>query len=126
MTEITDAEVAEIQWASSEEGKAAHRAAWERAVQLKIPSTFTDRADIGAIVWAAHQAEQAARGPDEDEPEPAGCVHAWTVLGAQAAQPVPVFMGKPMPRTVVLASCGRCGQPVSWVLDGTWTLDDLR
>jgi hypothetical protein len=63
MTEITDAEVAEIQWASDEPGKAAVRAAWDKAKQLGYagtPDSDLDMADVGAIVWAAHVAEQAA------------------------------------------------------------------
>ena len=62
MTEISDDEVSEIQWASSEEGKAAHKAAWARAQELGIAA---DRAFIGAIVWAAHRAGLAARELDE-------------------------------------------------------------
>ena len=60
MTEITDAEVREIQWASSEEGKAAHRAAWEAAKRLGL-SEHLDRADVGVLVWAAHQAAETER-----------------------------------------------------------------
>lgn len=130
MTEISDAEVAEVQWASSKEGKAAHRAAWERARELGLDKRLgetpgMDRADVGAIVWAAHRAAEAERA-EADEPEPAGCAHAWVVTGAQEVPPQLVMLGKPVPRTAVLAGCERCGQPVSWILDGAWTLDDLR
>jgi hypothetical protein len=56
MTEISDAEVAEIQWASSEEGKAALRAAWEKTKALGLGTRAVDMADIGAIIYAAHMA----------------------------------------------------------------------
>lgn len=72
MTEITDAEAAEVLWASSEQGKAAVKAAREKARRLdhctqRTPAsppwsgTSTDQvsldiADIGAIVYAAHLA----------------------------------------------------------------------
>ena len=59
MTEITDAEVAEIQWASSEQGTAAVRAAWGKARSLGLdkPSGHDlDMADVGAIVYAAYLA----------------------------------------------------------------------
>ena len=129
MTEITDAEVAEIQWASSEDGKAAVRSGWEKAKHLGLdkPSGHDlDMADVGAIIWAAHQAAEAMREPGDDEPESVGCAHSWTVLGAQEAPPLMNLFGKQLPRTAVLASCTHCGQPVSWLLDGVWTLADLR
>ena len=64
MTEITDAEVAEIQWASSDEGKAAVRAGWEKAKRLGLDKLSADgpaghdldMADVGAIVYAAYLA----------------------------------------------------------------------
>ena len=56
MPEITDAEVAEIQWASSEQGKVAVRAAYEKARRLGVDM---DLAEAGAIVYAAHQAAEA-------------------------------------------------------------------
>lgn len=67
MTEITDAEAAEILWASSEQGMAAVKAAWERAKQLGIAGHPVvtggrpiDMADIGAIVYVAHLAAKKA------------------------------------------------------------------
>lgn len=72
MTEITDAEVLEIQWASSEQGKAAVRAAWDKAQRLRLnegryPTTM---ADVSAIVYAAYLAAGWDGEPDgEDEPE---------------------------------------------------------
>lgn len=63
MTQISDAEAAEVLWASSEEGKAAVRAGWERAKQIGIAGHPVvtggrpiDMADIGAIVYAAYLA----------------------------------------------------------------------
>lgn len=67
MTDITDAEAAEVLWASSREGMAAVKAAWDRAKQLGIAGHPVvtgrrpiDMADIGAIVYAAYLA-----APDE-------------------------------------------------------------
>jgi hypothetical protein len=64
MTDITDAEAAEVLWASSEQGKAAVKAAWDRWKQIRrnapdaaLPGViFVDQADIGAIVYAAYLA----------------------------------------------------------------------
>jgi hypothetical protein len=80
MTEITDAVVAEVLWASSEQGKAAVKAAWEKAGRLdhctqRTPAsppwsgTSTDQvsldiADVGAIVYAAISALQRVSRPD--------------------------------------------------------------
>lgn len=65
MTEITDAEVAEIQWASSEEGKAALRAAWDKTKRLGLGTRAVDMADIGAIVYAAYlEIARSIAGPD--------------------------------------------------------------
>ena len=50
MTEISDAEVAEIQWASSDQGRVAVRAAHARAVAI---GAKVDMAEAGAIVYAA-------------------------------------------------------------------------
>ena len=63
MTHITDDEAAEILWASSDEGKAAVRAAWAkaRALGLDKPSGHDlDMADVGAIVYAAFLAAEEA------------------------------------------------------------------
>lgn len=73
MTEITDAEVAEIQWASSEQGKAAVRAAWDKAQQLGLdvrpPSTpAAAMAYISAVVYAAYLAAGWDGEPGGDEP----------------------------------------------------------
>lgn len=124
MTEITDAEVREIQWASSEQGKAAVRAAHRKAVQI---GAKVDMAEAGAIVYAAHLAAEAADISDEDvpEPEPAGCSHTWTILSVYEVPPLMVLIGKPMPRTAVLLRCEHCGEPASRVLEGAWTLEDL-
>ena len=69
MTDISDAEAAEVLWASSEQGMAAVKAAWDKARVLdhctqRAPAsppwsgTSTDQvsldmADVGAIVYAA-------------------------------------------------------------------------
>lgn len=71
MTGITDDEAAEVLWASSEQGKAAVRAAWARWEQIRqgapeltsgIQVLAVDRADIGAVVYAAYQAGRWAGG----------------------------------------------------------------
>jgi hypothetical protein len=58
MTEITDAEVAEIQWASSEQGMAAVKAACDLARSLGVLGTraYLTESDVSAIVYAAYLA----------------------------------------------------------------------
>ena len=64
--DLTDDQVREIQWASSEEGKAQLRAAWEAAVQLRLDSFGLTMADVGALLWAAHK----AHAPEDHRPAP--------------------------------------------------------
>ena len=127
MTEITDDEAAEVLWASSEQGKAAVKAAWEKRCLL---GTDLDRVDIGTIVYAAFLAAGRDAVPGElleaSEPEPAGCEHRWTILAAQETIPPGFTFGKPVPHTAVLTRCEECGQPESWLLIGAWTLEDLK
>ena len=128
MTEITDAEAAEVLWASSEQGKAAVRAGWEKARKLGLdkPSGHDpDMADIGAIVYAAYLAAGQYAGPmEDDEPAPAH-EHHWAILGAQPHTPTAMF-GKPVPHTIVLMRCTECGEPDSRMLPGEWTLETLQ
>lgn len=71
MTELSGNEVREVQWASSDEGKAQLRAAWERAMQLGLTSRparflstdYLSMSDVGAMLWAARE----ARVPDDPE-----------------------------------------------------------
>ena len=67
MTEINDAEVAEILWASSEQSKAACRAAFEKARQI---GASVDHAEVGAIVYAAYLAAGWAAAPDAPTSQP--------------------------------------------------------
>jgi hypothetical protein len=62
--ELSDAQVAEIQWASSERGMAAVKAACDLARSLGLLGTraYLTESDIGAIVYAA------ARALAEDRP----------------------------------------------------------
>jgi len=121
MTEITDAEAAEVLWASSEQGLAATRAAWEKRGSLGVD---LDRADISAIVYAAYLAAGWDAEPMEDEPAPAHD-HQWAILGAQPHTPSVMF-GKPVPHTIVLIRCTECGEPDSRMLPGEWALEDLQ
>jgi len=128
---ITDAEAAEVAWASSDEGKAAVRAAWERAGDLGIAGPHEGMADvhmsdIGAIAYAAHLAAEAAgEDPEEEEAPPDACPHQWAVLKAQDCTPWVAF-GKPTPHTAVLARCLECAQPEAFLLIGAWTAEDLE
>lgn len=121
MTEISDTEAAEVLWSSDDEGRAANQAAWEAAKRLDLLKNL-DRADIGALVWAAHQAAEEVRtGQGGEEAVGLTCQHSWTILDAQEVPPPPTFIGKPMPRTAVLTRCANCGEPATRVLEGTWT-----
>jgi hypothetical protein len=130
VTDITDAEAAEVLWASSEQGKAAVKAAWEQAGHLGIANQpargrSIDMSDITAIVYAAYQAAGWDSEPDtaeEDEPVPPACEHDWAILKAQDSTPKFPFSA---PHTAVLGRCKDCGQPETWLLVGTWTRDDL-
>ena len=53
MTEITDSEAVKVLWASSEQGKAAVKAAHEKARRLGVD---IDPLETGAIVYAAYLA----------------------------------------------------------------------
>jgi hypothetical protein len=68
VTELSDDQAREVLWASSDEGKTQLRAAWDRAVRLGLdasPAGHLTMADVGALLWAAHEAaagEAAPRG----------------------------------------------------------------
>ena len=119
MTEITDAEAAEVLWASSEQGKAAVEAAREKARQLLVGSKYNmpaSMAEIGAILYAAYLAAGWDAEPAEDDEftenaEPTRCEHKWAVLKAQAVDPPGFVFGKPVPHTAALARCLDCGLP---------------
>jgi hypothetical protein len=73
MTDIADAEAAEVLWASSEQGKAAILAGCRKADDLGLPGTrgrppaVIEPADISAIVYAAY----LAAGWDAEPGKPA-------------------------------------------------------
>jgi hypothetical protein len=127
MTETTDTKAAEVLWASSEQGKAAHQAAWLKLRELGlVPSV--DATQLGQIVYAAFLAAGWDAEPMEDEPAPAHD-HQWAILGAQPHTPITPFVligGKPVPHTIVLIRCTECGEPDSRMLPGEWTLHELR
>jgi hypothetical protein len=58
MTHISDAEAAEILWASSDEGRAAHRAAWGELRAMGLHE-HVDMTQLGRIIYAARQAAAA-------------------------------------------------------------------
>ncbi len=62
MTEITDAEAAEILWASSSEGEAALRAAWDKTKALGLGTRAVDMADIRAPRRGSREPGCAVRG----------------------------------------------------------------
>lgn len=132
MTEITDAEAAEVLWASSEQGKAAVMAAWERWEKIRhnapdaaLPGIImVDRADISAIVYAAYLAAGWDAEAMEDEPAPVH-LHCWEILGVQPHMPAVMF-GKPIPHTIVLMRCSECGEPDTRMLPGEWAKADLE
>jgi hypothetical protein len=121
MTEITDAEVAQIQWASSEQGKAAVRAAWEKAQQLGLdvrpPSTpAAAMAYISAVVYAAY----LAAGWDGEPGGQREHAHDWKVLKSEeVSNPSsgPSAFGW---QTVALLRCAGCGDVASRILAGRW------
>jgi hypothetical protein len=126
MTEITDTEAAEVLWASSEQGKAAHQAAWLKLRELGlVPSV--DATQLGQIVYAAFLADLrvAAECVEDDEPVPAHD-HHWSILGVQPHTPVAMFLAKPVPHTIALMRCTECGEPDTRMLPGEWTLHELR
>jgi hypothetical protein len=61
MTEITDAEAAEIAWANSGQGKAAFKAAWGSLHAMGLHE-HVDATQLGQIVYAAHLAVAADPG----------------------------------------------------------------
>src|ERR1019366_2277780 len=106
---------AEVLGASSEQGKAAHQAAWLKLRELGlVPSV--DATQLGQIVYAAFLAAGWDAEPMEDEPAPAHD-HQWAILGAQPHTPITPF---------VLIGCTECGEPDSRMLPGEWTLHELR
>lgn len=134
MTDITDAETAEVLWASSEQGKAAVMAACRKADELGLtrtagrPVVVIEPADIGAIVYAAYLAigwdGEPAESMEDGKAVPAH-LHIWTILGAQPHIPF-VVIGKPAPHTIMLIRCSECGEPDARMLTGEWTLEDLQ
>lgn len=122
MTEITDAQAAEVLWASSEQGKAAVKAAWEWASSNL--DVWPDMPDMTAIVYAAYLAAGWDAEPMEEEAALAHD-HQWAILGAQPHTPTVMF-GKPVPHTIVLIQCERCGEPDSRMIAGEWTLREVQ
>ena len=126
MTEITDAMAAEVLWASSEQGKAAVKAACDRARSFGVLMTgaHLSESNVSGLVYAAFLAAGWDAEPMEDEPAPAHD-HQWVILGAQPHTPSVMF-GKPVPHTIVLIRCTECGEPDTRMLAGEWTLHELR
>jgi hypothetical protein len=109
-------EEAEVLWASSEEGMAAVKAAWDRI----RGRGYLELADVGAACWAAHLAALTARPP-----EPSVHDHVFTVAGVQAGPPFTPLAGPERPVTIVLLRCAVCALPSTATLDGVWTLAQL-
>ena len=125
MTEITDAEAAEVLWASSEQGKAAHQAAWLKLRELGlVPSV--DATQLGQIVYAAFLA--AGWDGGTAPAEAVGHVHDWKVHGKQGDISVNPTGGPSfdLQTTVALMRCTECGEPDTRMLPGEWTLHELR
>ena len=124
---ITDDEAAEVLWASSEQGKAAVRAAHEKAAALGLVNEQDGLAwaDIGAIVYAACLAAGWDAEPMEDAGPAPACLHSWAILAAQPHIPAVMF-SKPVPHTIALIRCTACSEPDSRMLVGEWTLEDLQ
>lgn len=82
MTDITDAEAAEVLWASTEQGRAARLAACRKADELGLsrtagrPAMVVEPADISAIVYAAYLAAGWDAEPMEED-EPPAHDHQW-------------------------------------------------
>lgn len=126
MTDISNEETAEVLWASSEQGIAAVKAAWEEACKLRVTEgRYPDKiTDYAPIVYAAHLAAGWDSEAMEGDAEPAH-LHAWTTLGVQPYIPW-VVIGKPIPHIRVLLRCSECGEPDTRTLPGEWTLEDLQ
>ena len=125
MTEITDAMAAEVLWASSEQGKAAVRAAWDRAGRVDPEWTKgrLDQAGISAVVYAAFLAAGWDAEPVEAEPAPAHD-HQWVILGVQPH--IRNLDGTAVSYTVALIRCTECGEPDTRMLAGEWSLHELQ
>ena len=120
---LIPAEGAEVAWARSELGKAAHNAAWLKLRELDLVQ-YVDATQLGQIIYAALVAAWPATEPMEDVPAPAHD-HQWAILGAQPHTPA-VMLGKPVPHTIVLIRCTECGEPDTRMLPGEWTLAQLQ
>ena len=119
MTEITDAEAAEVLWASSEQGKAAHQAAWLKLRELGlVPSV--DATQLGQIVYAAFLA--AGWDGGTAPAEAVGHVHDWKVHGKQGDISVNPTGGPSfgLQTTVALMRCAACGDLKTEILRGQW------
>jgi hypothetical protein len=130
MTDITDAEAAEVLWASSDEGKAAVLAACRKADDLGLPGTcgrppaVIEPADISAIVYAAYLAAGWDAEPAEDEP---AHLHSWVTAGVQqVGKSLETLLNLNPARTIALLRCSACGDVATRTLPGSWTLEDLR
>jgi hypothetical protein len=84
MTGIDDEQAAEILWASSDDGKAQLRAAWQRAMQLGMLSRTgtglqnVTMSDVGALLWAARQAAVPEENPVRTVL--AGCMYCHKII----------------------------------------------
>jgi urease accessory protein UreF len=126
MTEIADAEAAEVLWASSDQGKAAVRAALDRAWRVDPEWTKgrLDPPDIAAIVYAAYLAAGWDAEPAEDEP---AHLHSWVTAGVQqVGKSLETLLNLNPARTIALLRCSACGDVATRTLPGSWTMEDLR
>jgi hypothetical protein len=121
MTEITAGELAEIQWANSDAGKAAFKAAWGKLRSMGL-TAHVDATQLGQIVYAAHLADDPGEPEAEPVPQAAAHVHDWLVLGTQSHIP---FTPLGPPHTIALIRCRVCGEPDAVILVGEWSRDDL-
>ena len=126
------------EWAATEAGRSAVQAA-TYAVSA-AGHLYEDHGeglnvgDVADVAYAAVRAADETRAaaqqedggtPPPQEPDAPGHDHRWLLLGVQEAPPLPVIVGKPVPRTAVLVRCRVCGLPGAFLLPGAWSLADL-
>lgn len=125
MTEISDEEAREALWASSEAGRAAVGAAWDKATACHFTREHLDggleKPELAAIVYAAHRAYEAvadleAREDREPEHRHAGPISAVSHgTGTDGT-----------PWTFSLRRCRECGGSFTQRLEGSWTRAELE
>jgi hypothetical protein len=91
----------------------------------RIDSAMEELADLGVFGHLHLTGGPYPEGEPPEDGKPAGHEHDWQVSGVQEMPAEFIPLGKPVPRTAVLARCGSCGEPRVWLLPGTWTQDDF-